>query len=293
MILTYLRLLRSKQWIKNLLVFAPLVFSLNLSQSELTLKAVLAFVTYSLLASAVYIVNDLIDMEKDRLHPKKKKRPLAAGLIGVPVAISIAILCFGISIGLALAYLPMQYTLALVMYVGLNTAYSIALKHISIIDCFCIALGFILRIFAGCWAIGVEASDFILTVTFFLALFLGFIKRKSELSILNTTAGQHRKSLEGYSGALLDRFIFICATITLIGYLFYTIDKNTIAIFGNHYLKYSLLFVVYGLFRFIQLSEGKEHEGEGDPTALIYADRPLQWTILLWMTYVASVIYVF
>ncbi len=288
--LHYIKLMRVQQWIKNLLVFAPLLFSVNLLNIVMLKQAILAFLAFSLLASTVYIINDIIDLEKDKLHPRKMYRPLPSGTISITNACILLVMCLIGSFTIALQ-LPAYFSGILILYILLNISYSVFLKNISLIDCFCIALGFILRVLAGCYAIGVVASDFILIVTFFLALFLVFIKRKSELIILTTSSTAHRKSLDGYSESLLNTYIFICTTITLIGYLFYSIDENTIRVFGNDYLKYSLLFVTYGMFRFIQLGEGKEYNGEGDPTTLILNDRAIQLSILLWIIYVAVVIY--
>ncbi len=289
----YFKLIRVKQWIKNLLVLAPLVFSNNLFDPGKVTLGLLAFLNFCLISSIVYVINDLNDIASDRVHPIKSKRPLASGLIRTLHAKILLLILFIGSVVLAAYIQNLQLTLILLSYFVLNIAYAYYLKHISIIDCFSIALGFELRILAGCMAIGVSPSDFILLVTFFLALTLAFIKRKGELKVMQADSGKHRKSLTEYTPALLDKLILLCSAITLIGYLFYTIDTHTVHIFGNNYLKYSIPFVCFGLFRFIQLTEINTYEGEGDPSTLIYRDRKLQLSLAGWFIYIALCIYVF
>lgn len=285
--------LRVKQWVKNFLIFAPLLFSFNLFNKSDLLYTLFTFLCYSFLASFVYIINDIKDVEADKAHPTKKNRPIASGKLSVKNAYLLAF--FSISVSLILSILINKPTLYFILagYLVLNLLYAYKLKHISIIDCISIAIGFELRILAGCVAIGVIASDFILVVTFFLALLLAFLKRKGELQVLNTDSTKHRKVLSDYTVALLDKFIFASATLTIIGYLFYTIDDSIIKLIGNDYLKYSLVFVLYGIFRFIQLSDIDVYEKEGDPTTLIYRDRALQLSILTWIVYVTLCLYVF
>lgn len=292
-IMQIIKLMRIRQWIKNLLIFAPLLFSFNLFNRLDLVQSVLTFFSYSFLASFVYVINDIMDVEADKQHPVKKNRPIASGNISKSNAYIIALASLCISILFSLIVNQTQLYYILLGYLVLNILYNYKLKHISIIDCISIAIGFELRILAGCVAIGVVASDFILVVTFFLALLLAFLKRKGELQSLTTDSSKHRKALSSYTLALLDKFIFASATLTIIGYLFYSIDDAVNTQLGNDYLKYSLVFVLYGIFRFIQLSDIDIYEKEGDPTTLIYKDRALQLVLFCWMVYVTLCIYVF
>lgn len=291
--LIILKQIRIKQWIKNLLIFAPILFSFNLFNRNDILYSIITFFSFSFLASFIYIVNDIKDIESDKLHPTKKNRPIPSGKLSLTQAYIIA-LCLLIC-SIILSYIVHKQLLYFILlgYLTINILYAYKLKHISIIDCITIAIGFELRILAGCAAIGVIASDFILVVTFFLALVLAFIKRKGELQLLNADSSKHRKVLSYYTVSLLDKYIFATATLTLIGYLFYTLDENVIKQIGNDYLKYSIVFVLYGIFRFIQLSDIDVYDKEGDPTTLIYKDKALQITIFSWMIYVILCLYAF
>ncbi len=289
---TILQQLRVKQWIKNLLIFAPLFFSFNLFNFKDISYTVFTFLIFSLAASFIYIINDISDKEKDKLHPRKKLRPIPSGKLSVRNAYIIATFLLFTSIGILL-YLNIPYLISIIAsYILLNISYAYFLKNISIIDCISISIGFELRIIAGCIAINVVPSDFILIVTFFLALMLAFIKRKGELNSLSEDSVNHRAVLKYYTNSLLDKFIFSSASITILGYLFYSIDDAVIAKVGNDYLKYSVVFVVYGILRFIQLTEIDIYKKEGDPTTLIYKDRPIQIALLSWIVFVAFCLYV-
>lgn len=284
--------LRVKQWIKNLLVFAPLFFSFNLFNKQDILNAALTFISFSFAASFIYVINDITDKEKDKLHPRKKYRPIPSGALSISNAYLIAIFLLLVSISILLYLNIPNLILIIVSYILLNILYAYYLKNISIIDCISISIGFELRIIAGCMAINVIPSDFILIVTFFIALMLAFIKRKGELNSLSEESANHRSVLKYYTNSLLDKYIFASASITIIGYLFYTIDADVIANVGNDYLKYSVVFVVYGILRFIQLTEIDIYKKEGDPTTLIYKDRPIQLALIAWIVFVAFCLYV-
>ncbi|MEO6287367.1 MAG: decaprenyl-phosphate phosphoribosyltransferase [Dyadobacter sp.] len=291
MISLVLREIRIYQWIKNLLIFAPLIFSRKLFDQTAFVDASLAFFAYCMAASAIYVINDLKDVESDRLHPVKKHRPLASGRLSRPVGIALVVACTALCSVLLAVLNDGILMMILLAYCVINVLYSLYFKNISIIDCFFIAFGFELRIIAGCKAINVLPSDFILVVTFFLALMLGFVKRKGELKVLSQNAESHRKVLADYSIGMMDKFIYSCSTMTLISYMFYTIDKNVINLVGHDYLKYSLIFVVYGLFRFVQLADIDKFQGEGDPTTLIYKDKPVQLTLALYLVFVLFCFY--
>ena len=291
MILLILKQIRVHQWIKNFLILAPLLFSGKLFDTNSIFLSLLTFFAFSFAASSIYVLNDIKDVESDRKHPIKQKRPLASGKLPMATAVASAIVCILLTVSI-LAYIgDFKLSIIIVAYCAINILYSLYLKHISIVDCIVISIGFELRILAGCEGIHVQPSDFILVVTFFLALLLAFIKRKGELKVLDKGAHGHRKALSGYSIKLLDTYIYSCTTMTLISYMFYTIDSSTIAIIGADILKYSLVLVVYGLFRFIQLTDIDKYQGEGDPTTLIYHDRGLQLTIVLFLLYIVFCFY--
>jgi decaprenyl-phosphate phosphoribosyltransferase len=291
--MTIIKLLRINQWIKNLLIFSPLLFSLKLLNSSDMIITFYTFLAFSFLSSFIYVQNDIIDLESDKLHSTKKYRPIASGQISKRTAHFVSILSLMISVLFSIIINHSSLYLILIAYLVLNILYNFYLKRISIIDCISISIGFELRILAGCVVIDVIASDFILVVTFFLALLLAFLKRKGELQALPIHSTKHRKVLNDYSVNLLDKYIFATATITIIGYLFYSIDNRVTTIIGNDYLKYSMVFVVYGIFRFIQLGDSNVYEKEGDPTTLLYKDRALQLSILSWTIYVTLCLYAF
>ena len=286
----YLKLIRISNWLKNLFVISPLVFSLKLTSPGPVVHSLIAFFVFSFTASGFYIYNDLIDLHKDLLHPRKKERPLASGIISKNIAVVIMILFFVAGIA-GLFFLPIPFTYILASYVVLSILYNMFLKEVNLLETVVLAVFFVIRVLAGCFAITVVPSHWILSITFFLALFLVFIKRKSEIIMLGQAAEEHRKVLKNYSMVLLDRFIYITAAITLTSYMLYTINESVVQIFGSDILIYSTVFVVLGLFRFIQLSESGTYQYEGDPTTLLLKDRFLQVVVLCWAMYVVAVLY--
>ena len=187
--------------------------------------------------------------------------------------------------------LPVAFRLTLLSYFVLNLAYNFGLKNVNLIESVTLAINFVMRVLAGCYAIAVVPSHWILVITFFLALFLTLIKRKSELKILQEKAILHRKVLKNYTIDLLNKLIYICATITLTAYMLYTFDTKVMSIFGTDKLIYSTIFVVIGIFRFIQLSENNEYNDEGDPTTLLLKDIFSQIIFGLWVAYIILIIY--
>ena len=286
----YLSLLRVQSWIKNLFLLAPLVFSFNLFNTELYLVELQAFFAFCFLSSAVYVFNDLLDVEQDKLHPRKKMRALPAGRVTKQQALIMGLICLLLSAALAWQVNSTQFIYTLLAYLGINIAYVLKIKHVAIADCFSIASGFVIRVLAGCYAIHVVPSDWIVVVTFFLALFLAFGKRKSELLMLDGQAGKHRAALNGYNLQTLDVYIYISAAISVTAYLMYTLTSITLPEKLHQSLKYSAFFVVFGLFRYIQLLNTKSAT-DADPTVLVYKDRLLQATLVLWIVYAVMVIY--
>lgn len=275
---TLVNLLRLKQWIKNIFVLAPLIFSLNLWNTSLLLRSLIALGSFCLASSFVYILNDIIDREKDRQHPDKRKRPLASGQVSVGVALSIGGTALLISI-LGAAMLDV-FALAIVLgYVGLNIAYSLWIKKVVIADVVSISLGFLLRIAAGGISIDVEISLWLILTTFFLSLFLGFGKRRCELTDIDG-GEEHRPVLAQYGKQFLDYLLVSTVTLTLITYFLYVADQRTIAKLGTSRLIYTIPIVVFALFRYLYLVIQKKQGG--DPGELILKDRAIAVSILLW-----------
>jgi 4-hydroxybenzoate polyprenyltransferase len=285
----FIRLVRPTQWIKNGVVLAGLIFAGKASTYGTAEKALAAVAAFCLMSSAVYILNDIVDRNRDRLHPLKKNRPLAAGTIRIGSAMIILII-------LALAGLIISYfinrNLLIVSgtYIVLNILYSLILKNVVIIDVMTLAAGFVLRALAGAVAIGVEFSGWLLISTFVLALFLGLGKRRHELIFLQDDAGSHRKILDKYSPYLLDQLIGVVTASTVITYLFYTLSADVAAKLHTRYLYVTIPFVIYGIFRYLYLVH-KEERG-GSPTTLLLTDRPLLLDVLLWLASVITILYI-
>lgn len=281
--------LRPQQWTKNLLIFAPLLFSKKLFIYTETLQTVFAFVIFCLISGSVYLLNDLIDLENDKRHPLKCKRPLASGALSFKVARAAfaVLLCLCTLAGLYLLNTPFLITAA--AYLALQILYSASLKHVVIIDVFCIAAGFVLRVVAGAEAIGVSFSTWLLFCTLLLSLFLALSKRRHELLLLEDDAVHHRKSLFEYSPELLDHMIAIVTPCTLIAYMLYTIADDTVAKFGTDGLKYTVPFVLYGIFRYLYLIHQKNQGGS--PEKVLLNDRPLLLTVICYGLTCALIVY--
>ena len=283
-----LRALRPHQWIKNAFVFAALVFSRNLTNPTLGLRALVIFGAFSLVASSIYLVNDVADYERDRVHPKKRLRPIAAGLVSRRLALIVAALLgpTGLAVGFAL---DTSAGVVLTTYGVMNLAYSVWLKHIVLLDVFTIALGFLFRVTAGAFAIAVAVSPWLLICTFFIALFLGFCKRRNELESLGDDAAQHRGNLADYSLQFIDKMVAALASMTVMSYALYTIDPRTVAKVGTNALVLTVPLVLFGIFRYLFLvhQRGKG----GSPTELVLKDRSLQTVIVLYLAVSVACIY--
>ena len=289
----YFELLRIKSWVKNGFLFLPLVFALKLLHQELFFSVVIAFFSFSFCSSFIYIINDVLDAKADALHPRKKNRPIPAGKISSRLALMIGVGCLAASFGLAFSFaISVVFSYVLLCYLFLNIAYVLVLKNIHLIELFVVAINFVLRVLAGCFVINVAPSNWILVVTFFLSLLLVLVKRRAELVVLGTNAAAHRKVLKYYSEGFLDKLILIAATITITAYILYSIDPKVTFLLKTNSLIYTSLFVVIGVFRFVQLSEGKEFDGEGDPTTLLFKDRFTQLVLLAWLISLLFLLYV-
>lgn len=282
-----LKTMRPKQWTKNVVVFAPLVFDEKLFAPDLFGRTLLAFALFCLISSTVYIINDLVDIEKDREHPKKRTRPLAAGLLSPTVALAAAALFILISIPLAL-WLDGGFALVLFGYLLLNIAYSFYLKNLVIIDVLVIAAGFLLRVAGGVAVVGVERfSPWLYLVVTLGALFLGFGKRRHELLLLEDGADSHRAILAEYTVPFLDQLIGLVTSTMVIAYSLYTFSAPNLP--DNHAMMLTIPFVLYGLFRYLYLIHVKK-EG-GAPDELLLSDKALLATGVLWGLVVVLIIY--
>ncbi len=287
-LLLLIRTMRIRQWTKNVFVLSPLLFSLHLLDPAALLHSVIGFFLFSLIASSIYILNDIVDADVDRSHPVKRLRPIASGSLSMGYASwSVAVL-FAVSIGLAM-YVHRGFAFVLIGYFALNVVYSYVLKKAVIIDVMTIAASFVLRIVAGAIIIDVPISEWLLICTSLLALFLGFSKRRHEITVLESDAHIHRPVLLEYSTYFLDQMISLVTASTLICYILYTVDDDTVVKFGSKTLLYTTPFVLYGLFRYYYLVHQKKTGG--DPTSEFLSDIPLLANVVLWAAAVVVILY--
>jgi 4-hydroxybenzoate polyprenyltransferase len=280
--------MRPVQWTKNLVLFAPLVFSQNLTNRPMVWTMIKAIFFFCLLSSAIYILNDLIDAERDREHPVKKYRPIASGMLSRTTAILAAGLFCTASVYGAFS-LTFGFGALCLGYLVLQVLYSLSLKKAVLIDIFCIASGFFLRIIAGAKAIDVLVSSWLLICTLFLSLFLALAKRRHELVLLGGASTNHRAVLGEYSIPLLDQAVSVATAGTVISYALYTLSPETIKKFNTENLWLTVPIVIYGIFRYLYLVYRRE-EG-GNPELLLCRDKPLLGSILLYMVVVAIILY--
>jgi len=285
-----IRLMRPHQWVKNGFVFVGLLFGHAWETGQfpdLLQGAISAFLAFCLLSSAVYIGNDLVDREQDRLHPDKRHRPLASGAVSVRAALCLGAACLLAGAALvfgAFAFLGLPGSLApwiFVLYVLLNVAYSGGLKHVVILDVFIIAAGFMLRLLAGTLGVGIQPTHWLLVCGLMLTLFLGFAKRRAELNALAGESGTHRPVLDQYTPGMLDQFITLSAGATIIAYTLYTVSEETIALHGTPWLILTVPCVIYGLLRYLY----RLHRAGGgsDPAQEFLADPHLLGVCALWL----------
>ncbi len=288
LVVAAVRALRPKQWTKNGALLAPLIFAKSIFAHGLALRAVAAVGCFSLLASGVYVVNDWFDRDKDRLHPEKKKRPIAAGHLSGSSAIALVALCWTIAFAGAWLISP-SFAAVLGSYLLLQVLYTSILKKLVLLDIMAIALGFILRVVAGAEAIDVVVSNWLFLCTLLLALFLGFAKRRAELSSLEDNATAHRASLADYTVPLLDQMMSICAACCILAYGLYTVSKETTDHVGSDHLKFTVPFVVYAIFRYLFLVH-KRGAG-GAPEKVLLGDVPFMIAIALFLGVSAWALY--
>lgn len=280
--------LRPHQWTKNLLVLAPLALSKHLFEPRPFLRSLFAFGLFCGLSGVVYLVNDVADFERDRLHPVKRLRPVASGLLSRRKALCVAAVlglsCLGVSV-----LLGKRFAACAALYLALNLLYSLRLKEVVILDAISVSLGFVLRAVAGAVAIGVVFSDWLLICTILLALFLTLCKRRHELTSLTEVASEHRKSLSEYSPYLLDQMISVVTASCVTAYAFYTTAPETVHKFRTSHLIWTVPFVLYGIFRYLYLVHRRDQGGS--PSDILLTDRPLLAAVALWALAIVAIVY--
>ena len=275
-----LRLMRPYQWVKNTFVFTGLLFGHAWRDPHLVEQVMVVFIAFCLVSSAIYTLNDIVDLEQDKHHPKKNRRPLASGAVSISAAFMLAALLG--TLGLSLAYFAAPMVLMIMLgYALMNIAYSLWFKHVVILDVFMIATGFMLRILAGTLGVGIPPSQWLLLCGLMVTLFLGFTKRRAEIIALTDDKTAHRKVLEHYSPVLLDKMIGITAAGLIMSYSLYTMNADTIRIHNTPNLIYTVPFVMYGVFRYIYLLHHQSRGG--DPSHDLVRDPHLFIAVGAWL----------
>jgi 4-hydroxybenzoate polyprenyltransferase len=283
-----LKTMRPRQWVKNGLLFIPIVFDKQLTNWPALSRTIFGFILFCLLSSVIYIINDLVDLEADRKHPLKKMRPLASGALKISTAKTAGIV-LTIVIFIPATLLSLEFALIGLSYLVLNLAYSAWLKNAPILDVMILASFYVLRVAAGVSLITVTRfSPWLYVFTTFLALYLGIGKRRAELNLLAEEANTHRKSLGEYTLPLLDQLILIVSGSTIITYSLYTFSAPNLP--ANDVMMLTIPFVIYGIFRYLYLLEVKHYGGE--PEEVLLTDRPIQATIVLWILSILVIFYV-
>lgn len=280
--------LRPDQWTKNLIVFAALIFAVKLLDPAALANASAAFLIFCALSGAVYLINDVSDREQDQAHPLKRLRPIASGELSPGTAMMTAVILSVAALGAAFALRP-AFAAVAAAYLALFVVYTRSLKHLVVLDVMTIAIGFVLRAVAGGLVIHVHISNWLLVCTMLGALFLGFAKRRHEITLLAEGARGHRRILEEYDPYLLDQMIGVVAAATMVAYIIYCASPETHAYFGTEWMVLTTPFPIYGLFRYLYLVHRKA--GGGNPSDVLLTDRPLQACIALWGITAIVIIY--
>ena len=287
-ILAAIKLLRLEQYVKNLFIFLPIFFGLKISNLALVVDVSIAFIAFSLTPSAVYIFNDYFDVEDDKLHPKKKNRPLASGAISNNIAfILMGILAI---VGITLmSYLSFTATGILLVYLVLNIAYSVKLKHIVIVDIFTISIGFVLRLVVGSTLTNTPLSMWIVIMTFLLTTLIALGKRHNDIILLNQTGYRMRKVIDGYSQQFIEISMIVIGSITLLAYIIFSSSYQAIENSQSEYLYLTSLFVIIGVLRYLYITFVREDSGS--PTKILFTDIFIQLTILGWIISLVWILY--
>ncbi len=277
-------MLRFRHWIKNFLIFAPLFFSQNLFNVNLLSESIILFISFSLMASVVYCINDIVDLKDDRKHPTKKNRPLAAGKISLSRVIFLAIICGFTSLVLPVVFKINSFVyLVLLTYLIMNILYSMWLKKITLVDVFILAIGFVLRVVIGGLACDIVLSHWIIILSFMLALFLAITKRMNDVQIKETSGLDLRIASKGYTSEYLKILLGITGAISIVTYIMYTLSEEVISRFQSKHLYISTIFVLLALFEFLNVTIIKKESG--NPTEVFYKNRIIQISVLGWVLY--------
>lgn len=285
----YLSLLRPKHWIKNSFIFLPLFFSGEVFNVEKLLECFSGFIAFSFIASAVYILNDYMDIEADKRHPVKAARPLASGAVSKRSAITLFIICVTLGIAVA-ALIKMKFLFVLTLYFVMNLGYSLGLKHISVLDIVLVAMGFVLRIKGGGVIATVGISQWLMIMVFLLAMFMAIAKRRDDVLIKLDSGLDMRKAIKGYNLEFLNVMLSLFTGIIIIAYLMYTVSPEVMQRWNTYRLYYTSLFVIVGLMRYLQITFIENNTGS--PTDLLYKDKFLQVTLILWIISFYLIIYI-
>lgn len=287
-----LKLLRPKQWSKNLFIFLPLFFAGQIQDPNLILNCLVTFGAFSFMASAIYGINDVVDVKEDRLHPKKSKRPIASGRISIPVAILISMLLILISFSLIWFYPStnkVQQLLILGIYLIMNLLYCFWLKRVAIIDVMFIAIGFVLRLIIGGMTADIPLTHWIVIMTFLLTLFIGFAKRRDDLILKNNHGITLRKNTNRYNLDFINQVLCLLGGITIVCYIMYTVSPEVIVRFKSPYMYITTVFVLGGIVRYLQLAIVDQNTGS--PTEILLKDRFIQGCLALWIASFYLIIY--
>lgn len=290
-LIALISLLRPVQWIKNLFVFLPIFFGLQATHWEVVWPTLIAFISFCLAASGVYCLNDVIDVEADRSHPRKCKRPIASGAVPVPMAWITMAICFIA----AVALLPLvkgefgSEAGVIAVYIVINVLYCLVLKRISVVDMMVVALGFVLRLLAGSFASGVMLSHWIVMMTYLLALFLAVAKRRDDVAIYESTGKSMRRNIARYNLQFMNITAGMLAGMTLVCYIMYTIDPEVVARIGSSYLYLTSLWVLGGIMRYLQITLVDQRSGS--PTKVMVTDGFIQACIIGWVATFAALLY--
>lgn len=276
----YIKLIRIKDWIKNGFLFLPLFFSGDLFQFKLIVELLFGVLAFSLIASSIYVLNDYRDIESDRRHPVKKHRPLASGEVSKSVAIVVILICFLSGMGLAFGLDP-KFSFVLFLYFFMNVAYSLGMKNIGIIDIMMISIGFVLRVKAGAVLTEIAISQWLIVMVFLLALFLAVAKRRDDIILRRSIGLDLRKSSKEYNLPFMDGILILVSGVIIVAYLTYSLDPFVMQRLGTYRIYYTTLFVITGIFRYLQLAMVENNTGS--PTELLYKDRVIQLSIGLWV----------
>jgi len=284
------QLLRPEQWVKNFFIFFPLFFSGQLLNTDLLLQCVIAFFSFSFAASSIYCFNDIYDVEADRLHPKKCKRPIASGAIPVRTAYALMAVCLVISMAILLLSVQKYLLMALIgFYYLMNLAYCVKLKQYAIIDVVVISIGFVLRVVAGGTATGIWLSEWIVIITFLLALFLAFAKRRDDVVLFQNTGISSRKNTSRYNLDFMNQVMTVVSTVTVVAYIMYTLSPDVIERFHSRNIYITAVFVLLGIIRYLQVTIVDLKSGS--PTEVLLKDRFVQFCLAGWIVSFLIIIY--